>query len=119
MALRVVLVDDDPRFRALARRSLVSEGVDVVAEAGSGAQAVDLIADWEPDVALIDIQMPEVDGVEVARRLMDAGTASIIILISTRDQAYGDRMASGLAAGYLRKDHLSLAAILELAPSIS
>jgi CheY-like chemotaxis protein len=116
MALRVVLVDDDPRFRALARRSLVAEGVDVVAEAGSGAEALDLVMHWEPDVALIDIQMPEVDGVEVARRLMNAGGGAVVILISTRDQAYGDHLADGLAAGYVQKEHLSLQAILELAP---
>jgi DNA-binding NarL/FixJ family response regulator len=114
MTLRVVLVDDDPRFRALARRALVAEGIDVVAEAGSGDAGLDLVAEWEPDVALIDIQMPDMGGVEVARELKQRGGGPVVILISTRDQAYGDRLAHGLAAGYIPKDHLSLAGILEL-----
>jgi CheY-like chemotaxis protein len=113
MALRVVLVDDDPRFRALARRALVAEGIDVVAEVGSGAEALDVVAQWEPDVALIDIQMPGVDGLEVARQLMERGGSPVVLLISTRDQAHGDRLAAGLAAGYVPKDQLSLAAILQ------
>ena len=112
MTLRVVLVDDDPRFRALARRALIAEGIDVVAEAGSGADGLELVAQWEPDVALIDIQMPDMSGVEVAHRLRQRGGGPVVILISTRDQAYGDRMADGVAAGYLPKDHLSLAGIL-------
>ena len=115
MKLRVVLVDDDARFRTLARRVLVAEGIDVVAEVGSGCEAPDVIARLEPDVALIDIQMPGVDGLEVARLLKGTEGGPVVILISTREQAHGDRMAAGLAAGYLPKDQLSLAAILRLA----
>jgi two-component system response regulator DegU len=115
MPLRVLLVDDDGRFRALARRALIAEGIDVVADVESGAEIADLVAQWDPDVALIDIQMPDVDGLVVARTLKERGGGPVVILISTRDQAYGDRVANGLAAGYLPKDRLSLAAILELA----
>jgi DNA-binding NarL/FixJ family response regulator len=59
--------------------------------------------------------MPEVDGLEVARRLQRKGGSPVVILISTRDQAYGERLAAGLAAGYLPKDQLSLAAIMQRA----
>jgi DNA-binding NarL/FixJ family response regulator len=114
MTLRVVLIDDDPRFRALARRALVAEGIEVVAEAGSGSEGLDAVAQWLPDVALIDIQMPGMTGQEVARQIEESGDGPVVILISTRDQAYGDRLADGVAAGYLPKDRLSLAGILEL-----
>ena len=115
MPLRVILVDDDGRFRALARRTLIAEGIDVVADVGSGSMIAELVAQWKPDVALIDIQMPDIDGLSVARTLKESGGGPVVILISTRDQDYGDRIASGVAAGYLPKDHLSLAAIVALA----
>ena len=115
MELRVVLIDDDERFRAQARRSLHAEGVDVVAEVASGADAVEVVARWKPDVALVDILMPEVDGLEVARQLQETDGGPAVILISTRDKAYGDRLASTVGARYLPKDQLSLAAILPLA----
>jgi CheY-like chemotaxis protein len=114
MALRVVLVDDDERFRAVARRTLVADGVDVVAEVDDGADALAVVALWGPDVVLLDIGLPGIDGLEVARRLRAEGAGAAVILISTRDVAYGDRVAAGLAAGYLPKAQLSLQAILEL-----
>lgn len=114
MALRVVLVDDDGRFRAVARRTLVADGVDVVAEVEDGAEAMAAIALCDPDVVLLDIGLPGTDGLEVARRLRAEGGGPVVILISTRDVAYGDRVATGLAAGYLPKAKLSLQAILEL-----
>lgn len=115
MGVRVLLVDDDGRFRAVARRTLVADGVDVVAEVDDGAEALAAIAVWRPDVVLLDIGLPGIDGLEVARRLRAEGGGPVVILISTRDAAYGCRVAAGLTAGYLPKDELSLAAILELA----
>lgn len=114
MALRVLLVDDDGRFRAVARRTLVADGVDVVAEVADGATALSAVALWGPDVVLLDIGLPGIDGLEVARRLRAEGGGPVVILISTRDVAYGNRVAAGLAAGYLPKAELSLQAILEL-----
>jgi CheY-like chemotaxis protein len=112
--LRVLLVDDDERFRGLARRTLEADGVDVVAEVGNGAEVADAVRSWAPDVVLLDIGLPDVDGLRVARRLRDAGGAPVVILISTRDQEYGERVAIGVAAGYVPKDALSLAAILQV-----
>lgn len=117
MTLRVVLVDDDRRFRAMARRALVADGVEVVAEAEDGARGLLAVAQWRPDVVLLDIGLPDIDGLEVARRLRSEGGGPIVILISTRDVDYGRRVAAGLAAGYLPKEELSLAAILELTGS--
>jgi CheY-like chemotaxis protein len=112
MTLRVVLVDDDERFRALACRALTADGVDIVAEVANGEEAIGTVARWRPDVVLLDIRLPGIDGLEVARRLQVADGGSAVILISTCDDASGRRMATGLAAGFLPKEELSLAAIL-------
>lgn len=114
MPLRVVLVDDDRRFRATARRALEAEGVEVLAEVASGADALAAVEDWYPDAVLVDIRMPGIDGVEVARRLRGKVGATVVILISTLDVDHGRLLAEGLAAGYIPKDELSLAAITEL-----
>jgi DNA-binding NarL/FixJ family response regulator len=114
MSLRVLLVDDDERFRAMARRTLVADGIDVVAEARLGADVVDAAAHCRPDLVLLDIGLPDVDGLEVARRLATGAGGPAVILISTRDADYGHRVADGLAAGFLPKDALSLAAILDV-----
>jgi DNA-binding NarL/FixJ family response regulator len=113
MPLRVVLVDDDRRFRATARRALEAEGVQVVAEVASGEDALVTVQDCYPDVVLVDVRMPGVDGVEVARRLQGKVGATTI-LISTLDKEHGQVLAEGLAAGYIPKDELSLAAITRL-----
>ena len=112
MALRVLLVDDDARFRAMARRALVADGVDVVAEVEDGNGAVAAVAACCPDVVLLDLALPGIDGLEVARRLRAEPGGPVVILISSRDRAYGQRLATGLAAGYVPKDELCLAAIL-------
>ncbi len=114
MTLRVVVVDDDERFRAIARRVLVADGVDVVAEASTGEEAIAALATWRPDVLLLDIRLPGIDGPEVARRVRAADGAAAVILVSTCDAAYGRRVAGEAAAGFLPKDALSLAAILEI-----
>jgi DNA-binding NarL/FixJ family response regulator len=112
MALRVVLVDDDARFRATARRSLSADGVEVVAEVADGEHAVATVEAWQPDVVLLDIALPGVDGLEVARRLRAIGSRAAVVLVSSRDATYGRRVSRGLAAGFVPKDQLSLAAIL-------
>jgi DNA-binding NarL/FixJ family response regulator len=115
--LRVILVDDDARFRAMARQMLVAEGVEVVAEVGEGSAVAEAVELWQADVVLVDIRMPGVDGPEVARQLGEKAGGPVVILISTIDVAYGRRLAEGVAAGYLRKDELSLRAIRELLPA--
>lgn len=99
----------------MACRALVADGVDVVAQAENGEDAFDAIAHWRPDVVLLDIRLPGIDGLEVARQLRVEEGGPVVILISTLDAAYGRRVAAGLAAGFLPKDELSLAAILEVA----
>ncbi len=114
MQLRALLVDDDSRFRAMARRALIADGVDVVAEVAKGAEVQEAVRVWQPDVVLLDIGLPDVDGLEVARRLRAEAGGPVVILISSRDAAYGRQVANGVAAGYIPKDELSLAAVLEV-----
>src|SRR5690349_20002511 len=114
MPLRVVLIDDDQRFRATARRALEAEGVQIVAELASGKQALATVQECYPDVVLVDVRMPGIDGVEVARRLQGKVGTTVVILMSTLDVDHGRLPAEVVAAGYLPKDELSLTAISEL-----
>ena len=116
MVLRVVLVDDDRRFRATARRALEAEGAVVLAEVSDGADAVAAVEEWCPDVVLVDVRMPGVDGMEVARRLKGRTGTTAVILISTLEVDHGRLLAGGLVAGYIPKDELSLSAITALLP---
>lgn len=113
MALRLLLVDDDARFRAVARRALAGEGLELVGEAADGHEALRLTAALAPDVVLLDIGLPDLDGQEVARRLAARGGPPVI-LISSRDADYGARVARGLARGFIAKNALSAEAVLEL-----
>jgi DNA-binding NarL/FixJ family response regulator len=111
----VLIVDDDPGFRASARRLLEREGYRVVGEAGDGESAVSAAGELSPQVALVDVYLSDIDGFEVASRLAALGPAPAIILISSRDRAELAELASDSAArGFLPKDELSRAAIEEL-----
>jgi CheY-like chemotaxis protein len=72
---------------------------------------VDAVRRCLPDLVLLDIGLPDIDGAEVARQLRNELPDHAVILISTREAEYGGRVAAGIAAGYLPKDELSLAAI--------
>ena len=69
MTCRVLIVDDHPSFRASARRLLEAEGFAVVGEAGDGAEALARAAELDPELILLDVQLPDLDGFEVARRV--------------------------------------------------
>ena len=67
MSARVLIVDDHAPFRALARRVLTADGFDIVGDATDGASALDAARALRPDVVLLDVQLPDVDGFRVAR----------------------------------------------------
>jgi DNA-binding NarL/FixJ family response regulator len=84
MAVRVLIVDDHARFRALARLLLVADGFDVVGEAGDGAQALVAARALHPDVVLLDVQLPDEDGFAVAGTLAARRPAPAVVLVSSR-----------------------------------
>lgn len=115
MTVRLMVVDDHPGFRALARELLELGGFQVLAEAGSGADALDLAARLIPDLVLLDIGLPDIDGFEVARRLAALEPAPLVVLISSRDRsAYRTRLAGSPVRGFLPKGELSAAAVADL-----
>ena len=116
MSQTVLIVYDHSGFRASARRVLESAGYTVVADAVDGDSGVAAAIDTPPDVVLLDVQLPDIDGFEVARRLAEAGVASAIVLTSSRDRSdFGSLIDASGVRGFLPKAELSaesLAAVL-------
>ncbi|MGH2974384.1 MAG: response regulator [Solirubrobacterales bacterium] len=112
MGKTVLIVDDHPSFRASARRMLEADGYEVVGEAADGASAIDAVRELQPEVVLLDIRLPDLDGFQVADRLAADGTAPAIVLTSSRDRSdFGDEIAACPAHGFIPKSDLSAEAI--------
>ena len=108
-ASTILVIDDHGGFRATARRVLERDGWTVVGEAADGRSGLAAAAALAPDVVLLDIGLPDIDGFDVAERLASAGAADApsVVLISSRDRAdYGDRLPRSRAAGFVTKDEL-------------
>jgi len=105
MGLTALLVDDHTMLRQGLRRGLEAEGIQVVGEAGDGEQGVRLALELKPDVVLMDVSMPTLDGIEATRRLMKADARQhVVILTMHMDRALIDLALRAGAAGYLTKD---------------
>jgi CheY-like chemotaxis protein len=103
----ILVVDDHDGFRAFARMLLEMAGF-TVAEAASGTEATRAALAIRPCLVLLDIQLPDCDGFEVARRLATQEHRPVIVLTSTREASdYGGQIAASPAAGFLPKDQLS------------
>jgi two-component system nitrate/nitrite response regulator NarL len=110
-----LIVDDHASFRTTARALLEAEGYEVVGEAADGAAALSLATRVRPDLVLLDVQLPDADGFEVAKRLAQLDQATQIILISTRAREdFAGLIDSSPARGFLSKAELSASRIADL-----
>jgi DNA-binding NarL/FixJ family response regulator len=115
MATRVLIVDDHPSFRATARLLLESEGFEVVGEAEDAAGAIAAYARLKPELVLLDVQLPDGDGFDVAERLTANGSSPAIVLVSSRDCCdYGGLVERSGALGFIPKAELSAERIAAL-----
>ena len=104
----VLVVDDHASFRDAASALLEAEGFIVVGGAGDGDEALAQVGALCPDVVLLDVQLPGMDGFEVARRLAALAVPPAVLLISSRAAAeYGDQVAGAPVRGFLDKQALS------------
>ena len=112
----VLIVDDHPSFRASARALLEAEGFDVIGEASSGESAIEVAGELDPDLVLLDVQLPDVSGFQVATELTSNGAGPTVVLVSSRDGSdYGSLVEESGARGFVPKGELSgarLAALL-------
>jgi len=108
VARTVLIVDDHPSFRASARILLESEGFDVVGEAGDGRSALEAVQRLRPEIVLLDVALPDIDGFDVAARLTDAVGGPAVVLVSSRDPAdFGPLVGRSGARGFVPKAELS------------
>jgi DNA-binding NarL/FixJ family response regulator len=117
MALRCLLVDDSAPFVEAARDLLRKQGIDIVGVASTGAEALRLAAELQPDLVLVDIDLGGESGFELTRRLMQETNVPpwSVILISTHSEAdFADLIEESPAIGFLSKSALSADAIHEL-----
>ena len=111
----VLIVDDHASFRSLAAPMFDAEGFEVVGEAQDGEGALEAAARLRPDLVLLDVQLPDIDGFEVAWRLSLGTDGPPVILTSSRSASeYGASVAQSPALGFISKDELSGAAVSEL-----
>jgi len=111
----VLIVDDHAEFRRIARALLEADGFEVLGEAVDGASALTEATRLRPTLVLLDIQLPDLDGFEVAARLADGSDPSAVVLTSTRPAgSYHLRLASGPVLGFIAKDELSGEALAAL-----
>ena len=115
MPQTVLIVDDHPSFRASARAILEADGFDVIGEAEDGASAIEAVRRLSPEIVLLDVQLPDMDGFAIASTLTANGSAPAIVMVSSRDACdYGALVAESGARGFIAKAELSGAAVADL-----
>jgi DNA-binding NarL/FixJ family response regulator len=108
VAWTILIVDDHPGFRASARALLEADGFEVLGEAADGASAVEQARRLRPEVVLLDIQLPGMDGFAVADRLAAEPAAPAVVLISSRGRgAFRSRLEAAPARGFITKSEFS------------
>jgi len=115
----VLIVDDHEAFRLSARRLLETEGFSVVGEAPDGMTALRCAREMAPDVVVLDVMLPDIDGFDVAKRLCADGDPPAIILTSSRDPSdFAPLIAASGARGFVPKSDLTGEALRALIPSV-
>jgi two-component system nitrate/nitrite response regulator NarL len=106
--IRVLIVDDEPLFTEMLQALLqVEDGIEVVGKAQHGRQAVELANDLDPDVIVMDVSMPVMDGIDATREIRQQNpTATILILTGGSNITEIDQARTAGAAGYLTKDRI-------------
>lgn len=118
MRRRALIVDDQISFCAWASVLLETHGFTVVGRANEGGQAVEMARQLHPDVVLLDIQLPDIDGFEVARLLALEKDPPAIVLTSAREASdYGRRVREAPARGFITKAELTGPAVAALVGS--
>ena len=115
MTLRCLLVDDSEEFLASAARLLESQGIEVVGHATSGAEALELALALEPDIALVDIELADEDGIALAEVLRTQAPSTQVVLISAYErEELSELISDSPAVGFLPKSSLGAGAIAGL-----
>lgn len=110
MSVRVLIVDDHPAFREQARQLLPGEW-DVVGEAGDGEQALQQVGALAPELVLLDVQLPDVNGFDLAEQITALWPGTGIVMTSARDAGYFRRRLASSQLPFVRKDDLSPATL--------
>lgn len=115
--LTCLIVDDSEEFLISAARLLSLSGIRVVGLTSSGEEALRQAVALRPDVVLVDVELGDEDGIELARRLISTGPSVNVILVSLRDRGeIAELMAGSGVLGFLRKDNLDAQAVTDLLP---
>lgn len=112
MTPRILIVDDHAAFRVGVRALLAVDGYDVIGEAADGRSALEAAAVLQPDIVLLDVRLPDMDGFEVTRALVARGSSAAVVLTSSSDDPlYPVRAAGSGARGFVAKHDVSGAAL--------
>jgi response regulator NasT len=101
--MRVLIAEDESLIRLDLKAMLERAGLDVVAEARDGAEALDLARSEQPDLAILDVKMPKLDGIEAARKMLDERPIPIVIVSAFTERVLVERAAEAGVFGYLAK----------------
>lgn len=111
----VLIVDDHEGYRTFLAVMLEGEALTVCGTAGDGESALDVVRDVEPDLVLLDVQLPGIDGFEVAQRISEYPHRPAVILTSTRDaEDFGSRIATAPVLGFVPKHEMSVGRLQSL-----
>lgn len=102
-SLRIVIADDEPIIRLDLRKTLENMGHQVVGEAGDGAKAVDVARELKPNIVILDIKMPELDGIDAAKVITTEGVAPVLLLTAYSQKDLVDRAKDAGVFAYLVK----------------